>query len=153
MQVEKVISDIADCMKIAVIGCGHISVQNLTNLAKSDNAKIVACSDIQIDKARSRSIQYNTPQALSTEGIFSNDSIDIILNLTTPNNHSEISIAALNSGKHVYNEKPLSIMNFEKAAIGTIMTSPDIWDANLPKIEIYGTKGVLFCSRPQQVRR
>ncbi|MDO8685129.1 MAG: Gfo/Idh/MocA family oxidoreductase [Clostridiales bacterium] len=40
------------------------------------------------------------------------------------------------------------IMDFENGAIGTIITSFDIWDANLPKIEIYGAKGSISVPDP-----
>ena len=43
-----------------------------------------------------------------------------------------------------------SVINFEENAIATIITSFDIWDANLPKIEIYGTKGTLSVPDPNK---
>jgi len=40
------------------------------------------------------------------------------------------------------------IMDFANGAIGTIMTSFDVWAAALPRIEIYGTEGTLSCPDP-----
>lgn len=40
------------------------------------------------------------------------------------------------------------IMDFACGAVGTIITSFDIWSANLPCIEIYGTKGSLSVPDP-----
>ncbi|MCX5642962.1 MAG: Gfo/Idh/MocA family oxidoreductase [Candidatus Omnitrophica bacterium] len=40
------------------------------------------------------------------------------------------------------------IMDFTNGAIGTITTSFDIWDAQLPKIEIYGSEGTLNAPDP-----
>ncbi|NQW18892.1 MAG: Gfo/Idh/MocA family oxidoreductase [Chloroflexi bacterium] len=40
------------------------------------------------------------------------------------------------------------VMDFENGAIGTIMTSFDVWAANLPRIEIYGTEGSLSVPDP-----
>ena len=35
--------------------------------------------------------------------------VDIVVNLTTPNAHFEVSDAALTAGKHVFSEKPLCV--------------------------------------------
>jgi predicted dehydrogenase len=40
------------------------------------------------------------------------------------------------------------VMDFENGAIGTIITSFDVWDAQLPSIEIYGTTGSLSVPDP-----
>lgn len=40
------------------------------------------------------------------------------------------------------------IMDFENGAIGTIITSFDVWGANLPRIEIYGSTGTLSVPDP-----
>ncbi|MCD6287094.1 MAG: Gfo/Idh/MocA family oxidoreductase [Anaerolineae bacterium] len=41
-----------------------------------------------------------------------------------------------------------STLQFESGAIGTIITSFDVWSANLPRIEIYGTEGSLSVPDP-----
>jgi len=40
------------------------------------------------------------------------------------------------------------VMDFANGAIGTIITSFDVWGANLPRIEIYGTTGCLSVPDP-----
>ena len=40
------------------------------------------------------------------------------------------------------------VMDFENGAVGTIITSFDVWHANLPWIEIYGTQGSLRVPDP-----
>lgn len=40
------------------------------------------------------------------------------------------------------------VMDFENGAVGTIITSFDVWSANLPRIEIYGTEGSLSVPDP-----
>ena len=40
------------------------------------------------------------------------------------------------------------VMEFAGGAIGTIMTSFDVWGAELPRIEIYGSEGTLSCPDP-----
>lgn len=40
------------------------------------------------------------------------------------------------------------VMEFASGAIGTIVTSFDVWGSNLPRIEIYGTEGTLSVPDP-----
>lgn len=42
------------------------------------------------------------------------------------------------------------ILEFESGAIGTIITSFDVWHHNLPTIEIYGTEGTLSAPDPNR---
>jgi predicted dehydrogenase len=54
-------------------------------------------------------------------------------------------------GKRVVVETPTHIagvMDFANGAVGTIITSFDVWSANLPRIEIYGTEGSLSVPDP-----
>ena len=53
--------------------------------------------------------RFDSVSALLDEG-----SVELVLNLTNPDSHYEVSRAALEAGKHVYTEKPLA-MDFEEA--------------------------------------
>ncbi len=95
---------------VGVIGCGNISgiyFKNMTTLF--DNINVAACCDLDRAKAEAAAKEYGIERVLTTEQILSDPEIDIILNLTTPQQHFEICMAALCAGKHVYTEKPLSI--------------------------------------------
>ncbi len=41
--------------------------------------------------------------------LLADPSIDIVINLTVPAAHAEVSMAVLDSGKSVYSEKPLAL--------------------------------------------
>jgi predicted dehydrogenase len=49
----------------------------------------------------------------------------------------------VNTATHV-----AGIMDFASGAVGTIITSFDVWGANLPRIEIYGSEGTLSVPDP-----
>lgn len=40
------------------------------------------------------------------------------------------------------------LLRFESGAVGTIITSFDVWNSNLPRIEIYGTRGTIVVPDP-----
>jgi predicted dehydrogenase len=97
--------------KVGLIGCGHISETYFRAQELFNNIKIIKCADISLKVANDCAKKYNI-KAVTVEEIFQDKEIEIILNLTTPGAHFEISQKALLAGKHSYSEKPLCI-NFE----------------------------------------
>ncbi|MDR3710374.1 MAG: Gfo/Idh/MocA family oxidoreductase [Capsulimonadaceae bacterium] len=95
--------------KIGIIGCGNISGIYFENGARFKNIEIVACADMILDRAKANAEQYGIPKALTVEQILADPDVEIIVNLTIPKAHVEVALAALESGKHVYGEKPLSV--------------------------------------------
>ena len=54
-------------------------------------------------------------------------------------------------GQSIHVEVPTHVaglLRFDSGAIGTIITSFDVWQSSLPRIEIYGTKGTIFVPDP-----
>jgi predicted dehydrogenase len=60
------------------------------------------------DSARAQAERFGIP-ALGIEALLRDPEVDIVVNLTTPNAHFEVSHAALTAGKHVFSEKPLCV--------------------------------------------
>lgn len=56
-------------------------------------------------------------------------------------------------GQKIIVETPTHVnglLEFESGAVGTIITSFDVWRANLPRIEIYGSEGTLSVPDPNR---
>ena len=96
-------------MRVGVIGCGKISGIYLENGAIFDDVEIVACSDLVLERAEAQAQAYDVPKACSPEELITDEEVEIVLNLTVPVAHAEVSLAALETGKHVYSEKPLAV--------------------------------------------
>src|SRR5919202_4156772 len=96
-------------VKVGVIGCGKISGIYLKNGALFDDVEIVACSDLVLERAEAQAEAYGVPKACSPEELLADEEVEIVLNLTVPAVHAEVSLAALVAGKHVYTEKPLAV--------------------------------------------
>lgn len=96
-------------MKIGIIGCGNISdiyLRNCTGIY--DNIEVVGVADIIHEKALEKATIYNV-SAFSVDDLISHPDIELIINLTIPKAHADISIRTLENNKHVYVEKPLAI--------------------------------------------
>jgi len=95
--------------KIGIVGCGNISgiYFKICNLMK--NIEVVACADLVADKARAAAEAHGISKVLTTEQLLADPDVEIVLNLTIPKAHHEVALAAIEAGKHVYSEKPLSV--------------------------------------------
>ena len=96
-------------MKVGIIGCGNISGIYLEAGKKFRNLDIVATADLDLERARAKAEQYGVAKAYPTAEMLSDPEVQVVVNLTVPAAHFDISRAALDAGKHVYSEKPLSI--------------------------------------------
>ena len=92
---------------VGVIGCGNISEVYFVNAKRFRDIRIVACADIDAEAARGQAGRHGAV-ACGVADLLKRDDVDIVLNLTIPEAHAEVSLAALEAGKHVYSEKPLA---------------------------------------------
>lgn len=95
-------------VKIGVIGCGMISEVYMKNIKdRFGNMELVSCADLLPEAAKKRAKQFHI-KACSVEELLSDPEIEIVLNLTIPQEHAKISMQALKAGKCAYSEKPLA---------------------------------------------
>ena len=96
-------------VKVGVIGCGKISDIYLENCRASADVEVVACADLDEDRAREKAAQHGVPNAPGVAELLADEEIEVVLNLTVPQAHATVSLAALREGKNVHTEKPLAI--------------------------------------------
>ena len=92
---------------IGIIGSGNISDAYLTAAPKFPVLDIVGVADINPVAALAKAEIYSVA-AMTIDGLLADPRIDIVLNLTTPQNHVPVGMQAVAHGKHVYSEKPLA---------------------------------------------
>ena len=102
-----------ETVKVGIIGCGTISSIYMENIPTFDNLELVACADLDIARARAQAERYEIPEASTVKELLENPNVDLVINLTIPKAHAEVTIAALKNGKHVYGEKPLAVTREE----------------------------------------
>ena len=103
---------------IGVIGCGNISMTYLRNAALFAGVELRACADISSDAAALRAREYGI-RASSVDQLLADPEVDLVLNLTIPAVHFDVTMSALFAGKHVFTEKPLAT----SAAEGRILVA------------------------------
>ncbi|HEX4205846.1 MAG TPA: Gfo/Idh/MocA family oxidoreductase [Ktedonobacteraceae bacterium] len=100
-------------INVGVIGCGVVSTDYFKVLPQFSVLDIVACADLNRERAETQAAHYHIPRVCSPEEILADPQIDIVVNLTTPGAHAKIGMATLQAGKSLYTEKPLTVSREE----------------------------------------
>ena len=99
-----------EAVKVGIVGCGNISGIYFKNLCERFTMlKVVACADKDATRAREASADYSGVETLSVDDLMARPDIDIVLNLTTPKAHFAVSMQAVEAGKSIYCEKPITL--------------------------------------------
>lgn len=93
---------------IGIIGCGDISTEYLEAMPRFGVLDVRAVASRRLETAQAKGAQFGVP-ATSVEELLADPSIDLVVNLTTPRAHLDIGLRVLESGKHLYAEKPLGV--------------------------------------------
>lgn len=93
---------------IGVIGAGMISNQYLTNLTTFRGMKVRFLADLDLDRAHSQAEKFDVEGSGTPEQLLNRDDIEIVINLTIPAVHADVSRAIVGAEKHVWSEKPLT---------------------------------------------
>ncbi|MBQ9918345.1 MAG: Gfo/Idh/MocA family oxidoreductase [Microbacterium sp.] len=94
---------------VGVIGAGVISQTYLENLTSFPDVNVVAVGDLLPDRARAKADEHGVAAAGTPDDVLSNPEVDLVVNLTIPQVHVEVSSAAIAAGKHVWTEKPIGL--------------------------------------------
>lgn len=101
---------------IGIIGCGNISAAYLRLAPAFRGLEVRAVADANMAAAQARAAEFGVV-AQSVEDLLGNPAVDVVINLTIPEAHFAVSCAALQAGKHVYSEKPLTLTLEEGLAL------------------------------------
>jgi predicted dehydrogenase len=94
---------------VAVVGCGTISHEYLRNLTSFPDLSVLFCADLILERAREQAAKYGVPEWGTTAQALRRPDTELVVNLTPPAAHAEVTSAALAAGKSVWTEKPLAL--------------------------------------------
>ena len=117
--------------KVGLIGCGHIAETYFRAHKYFNNFKIIKCADI-LDSASKKCASKYGIKSLSVKDLLNDKEIEIILNLTIPKAHYEVSKKALMHNKHVYSEKPMAINLNQGKELAKLAKKKKLYIGNAP---------------------
>ncbi len=124
--------DITDPTGIAIVGCGYVFDHYMTTTKAHPELEIRGVYDI--DTARSAIVAryYGLNIYADLDALLADDSVDLVLNLTSIESHFAVTRAVLNAGKHVYSEKPLTTDLEEAKSLFALAESKELMLSSAP---------------------
>ena len=119
-------------MNVAIVGCGFVADYYLVTLPLHPELKLLGVMDEVPERADLLSRSYGVPKYATLDDVLKDNRVEMVLNLTNPRNHYEVSKPALLAGKHVYSEKPLAMQ----------------MDQATELVELAESRGLLISSAP-----
>ncbi len=94
---------------VGLVGAGNISTQYLTNLATYPDVRVVALGDLDEARAAAQAEAFGVPASGGVDAVLGHPDVELVVNLTVPAAHVEVSTRAVRAGRHVWSEKPLGL--------------------------------------------
>ena len=96
-------------MNLAVVGCGYISGSYGKTLGNYPQLTLVGAYDRDASRLRIFRDRWGGRAYDSLEQVLGDPAVEMVLNLTNPREHYDITKRCIEAGKHVYSEKPLAM--------------------------------------------
>jgi predicted dehydrogenase len=104
-------------VRVGVVGCGVIANAYANKIRTFPHLDLVACADLLAERAEAFAREHEVDRSLTVSELLDDPDVDVVLNLTVPQAHVEVSAAAIAAGKSVYSEKPLGLERAEAASL------------------------------------
>ena len=96
-------------MRIAFVGVGFVADYYMTTLANHPALTLVGVHDRDAARLKQFCDHYGVASYPTLQAVLDDDAVELVVNLTDPHSHFDVTLAALEAGKHVYSEKPLAM--------------------------------------------
>lgn len=94
---------------VGVVGAGVISEQYLRNLTRFPDLDVRFVADLDLGRAQAQAARHAVARSGSVDELLDDPEIEIVVNLTVPAAHVEVGMRVLDSGRHLFAEKPFAL--------------------------------------------
>src|SRR5262249_53010134 len=104
--------------RIGFAGAGNIFDAYGAGLARfRERVEVGRGADVDLARAEQRATKYDIPAWGTLEELLADPDVDVVINITPPTTHAEVTTAVARAGKHVFTEKPLATSTEAAAAM------------------------------------
>lgn len=96
-------------VRVGLVGCGNVAPAYARNAGRFGTWELAAVADAVPVRAEAFADRHPGCLAVTPADLLASSEVDVVLNLTPPESHAEVTARALDAGKHVYTEKPLAL--------------------------------------------
>lgn len=105
-------------VRVGIIGAGNVSDQYLPSLLSYPDIEVRGIADLDVGRATAQAKAYGLGFAGSVDELLAVSDIELVVNLTTPAAHAAVALAVIESGRHLWGEKPLTM---DRASARTVL--------------------------------
>ena len=116
----------APLARIGIIGPGSISSQYIRTLLRCPDVDLAFIAGRNAERARDQAEHFGIGQSGSVAELLKDECIDLVLNLTTPEAHFDVSMDILTAGKHLWSEKPAAMNHSQVDEIARLSGQHDL---------------------------
>jgi predicted dehydrogenase len=107
-------------VNMAIVGCGYVADFYMATLGYHRHINIVGAYDNNPQRLDKFSRYYNVKVYKDLDDLLSDAAVEVVLNLTNPRAHYDLTKACLEADKHVYSEKPLAMESIKATELVTL---------------------------------
>lgn len=96
-------------VRIGMLGAGHIAKVHCNKLKEIDGVELTAISDPLIDRTQAVADQFEIPNVCTSADEVLATGVDAVVVAAPNQHHCELTVKALQAGKHVLLEKPMAL--------------------------------------------
>ena len=119
-------------MVVGVIGAGNVTGQYLPSLLSYPDIQVRGIADLDTGRAAGVAAEYGLPFSGTAAELLAIDDIELVVNLTTPAAHAEVALAVIESGRHLWGEKPLTMDRESAGAVLAAAAAAGVAVGNAP---------------------
>jgi predicted dehydrogenase len=117
---------------VAVVGCGNIASFYCSTMPRHPILQLKGVMDLNDKRSGAYANYYGVRKYDTLREVLEDPDIELVVNVTNPRSHYEISKASLEGGKHVYSEKPLAMTVQEARELVSLAESQSLHIASAP---------------------
>jgi len=95
-------------VRLGIVGCGNVADNYVAGIARFAELELVGCASRSRASAERLAGVASVRAFPTVSELLASDDVDAVVNLTPPTEHHAVSAAAIDAGKHVFSEKPLT---------------------------------------------
>lgn len=101
-------------LNVGIIGCGFVADSYARTMANYHNLRPTVVCDLSAARARDLSQLLSVPYTVDISRFLSGYGVELVVNLTPPAVHADVTSQSIEAGMHVYSEKPMAT-DYEQA--------------------------------------
>jgi predicted dehydrogenase len=119
-------------INIAIVGTGYVAEMYGVTLPHHPELNLIGAYDTNPTNLAAFCRRWPVRSYANFDEMLGDASVDMMLNLTSPRSHFDVSVRCLEAGKHVYSEKPLAMNSDEASKLVALAEKRGLYVASAP---------------------